>query len=501
MSYSKHTVFTVMVSVALIGCGEAVKPAQVDDVMVKDLHEPVVSQPEKIELSIVEAEVIPVIVSSEPESGGVTEEHSIVFEHSTPDAVGSVATLLTNLPENTHQISLLNKTAKHPFYGVGDKRGFIIDGEEGKELVLKRGITYTFLVNSSPMHDVYISSDEMGWGAKIVKNGVDGNFTYDGKITITANESTPDVVYYQCQNHKAMGARFFIVDSNDARDVKGLVAQYGVLNEGGANVKLKQFSRKEVNQKLSYASLVGMSKSAKRVRISDNDQAKSLLLSSKSKLSKAKELLSSGNNNAAMALIDAALRDMSSASKMVPSDGLKNEQKKRYTDSLGHLHQQQDAHAKAVSRMQSIDEEIVLFDLGKVEALKLDAKAFFGKGTYPAAVAKVLEADKLVTTAINQMLDSQTVKYELNLDTPEGEYKYEHNRYLGYAELVPVAIEEKKPSAGQLMLLNNFFKKAEAMKLKGEQAVEKGNYPDGIRLMQEATKQVRKSLRMLGVKQ
>jgi len=39
------------------------------------------------------------------------------------------------------------------------------------------------------------------------------------------------------------------------------------------------------------------------------------------------------------------------------------------------------------------------------------------------------------------------------------------------------------------------------MNAKGEAMAEEGNFPDAIRLAQEATKQVRRALRMLGVKQ
>ena len=68
-----------------------------------------------------------------------------------------------------------------------------------------------------------------------------------------------------------------------------------------------------------------------------------------------------------------------------------------------------------------------------------------------------------------QHLISAVLKHELNIDTPEGEYQYEMNRYLGYVDLVPVAIEEKKPNKGQRMLFDGFVKKGDAMSGKAKQ--------------------------------
>ncbi len=407
---------------------------------------------------------------------------------------------LDELPANTHVISLQKKTKKHPFYGIGDPIGFILDGKEGKELVLKRGNTYTFIVKSTPMHDVYVSSDEMGWGAKVVEEGIEGNFIYDGRLVITPSETTPSILFYQCQNHKAMGARLFVVDQEDTRTLAQLQAEYGKLIGGGKSGH-QEVSGADVKQKLSYAKMVVMSKPAKRVQASNNEEAKALFAAAQNMLAQAGDLVQQGDNAAAMALIDDALRGISQASQLVPSEGVKEEKKQRYLEMVNHLQQQESNHKDVVERVASQGQDIVDYDKASVESLRADAAMAAGNGNYDKAIRGITEADKLVTTAINQMLDSQTLEYELNIDTPEGEYQYEKNRYLGYAELVPIAKEEKKPSAGQLMLLENFVTKSQKMSEKAEQEAVAGNYPDAIRLMQEGTKQVRKALRMLGVKQ
>lgn len=504
MSYLKKTTYSLAISAVLVACGAVETKSEKIEIENKNLENSVVLSEKSIEPSPQGELLLPVI--SEPilsdaivSTSNRTSVENKAVELSSVVVAGDD---LANRAPNSHVISLKAKSEKHPFYGVGDTTGFIVDGVEGNELVLTRGERYHFQVNSTPMHDAYISSDEMGWGAKVVEEGVEGNFTFDGVVTITPNENTPDVVFYQCQNHKAMGARFFIVGQDDTRTLADLVAEHGVLGgvadseRGEADV-----SSSEVKQKLSYASLVAMSKPAKRVRNSSNLEAKSLFESSQKKLAEARVLQKSGNNRGAMRLIDEALRNMSLASQMVPSESVKNEQEQRYHTAVKLLAQQEKSYKDASERLLSQGENVVEYNQGDVSAFKSKAKLHADEKRYAAAISDIQQADRVVTTALNKMLDSQTIKYELNLDTPQGEYEYEHSRYLGYAELVPVAIEEKKPSKGQMMLLNGFVDKSKAMNAKGEAMAEEGNFPDAIRLAQEATKQVRRALRMLGVKQ
>jgi hypothetical protein len=407
------------------------------------------------------------------------------------------------LEPNHYILSLKPKTAQHPFFGVGDKQGFTINGTEGKQLVFVRGQTYVLKINSNPMHDVYISADKMGWGAKVVEDGVMGNFSYEGDLVFAPNEKTPDIVYYQCQNHKAMGGRIFVVNEGESQDLSALIAKHGAVNEGVAGAGKKSASDDEVRKKLSYAGLVAMSKPAKRVKASGHAEANSLLAEAQKLLSDAKAKNQLGDNASAMMLIDEALRKMSLASQMVPSEGVVVEQRQRYEALLTAVNDQQETYQESYQRILSKQgaDAVVEYDRAKVEELLGSAKSDAGGSNYNRAIDSLQEADRLITSALNEMMDSQTVTYELNIDTPEGEYKYEMDRYLGYAELIPVALEEKKPNQGQRMLFDGFVKKGEAMKGKAEEFAAEKKYPEAIRLVQEATKQVQRALRMIGIKQ
>jgi len=57
------------------------------------------------------------------------------------------------------------KDPSHPFYGVGNRLGFVVNGVQGKTLVVVRGKTYSFKVDTNIMHDFYLSLSPVGWGA------------------------------------------------------------------------------------------------------------------------------------------------------------------------------------------------------------------------------------------------------------------------------------------------------------------------------------------------
>jgi hypothetical protein len=99
------------------------------------------------------------------------------------------------------------------------------------------------------------------------------------------------------------------------------------------------------------------------------------------------------------------------------------------------------------------------------------------------------------------MLNNQTIVYDLNFESAEEEYQYELRRFQGYEELVPIAVEQKKPKAGAKKLMESFVKKGTDLRDRAVKAAEAGDYPTAIAMLQDATKDVRRGLRMIGVMQ
>lgn len=114
------------------------------------------------------------------------------------------------------------KTPANPLFGQGSLSAFIVDGVEDKELVLTRGITYSFNV-LTPSHPFQISSDLTGGNANfIVTNGQTGAPTQNGVVSFKANNSHPSLLYYPCQFHAFMGYKVNISNGLVSEDVNNL---------------------------------------------------------------------------------------------------------------------------------------------------------------------------------------------------------------------------------------------------------------------------------------
>ncbi len=262
-------------------------------------------------------------------------------------------------------------------------------------------------------------------------------------------------------------------------------------------------SEKELKQKISYSRMMFMSKSSKRVAASNNEQAKAMLTDSKSKMEKAKVLLDGGDLQAAQSEIDNSMRLFNAAAIMVPSAAVIAEQRKRYESLLKELSANRVTHQENFDRMvkKSGKEAGVEYDAEQVDTLVDEAAKMAVEKDYESAAATVDSANRMVNAATSEMLHDQIITYELNLDTPEGEWAYELNRYLGYEELIPVAIENKKPAKSLMFLVNRNVKKGKEMAAAAKETAASGDYSRAIAMVLDATKEIRKALRLMGVKQ
>ncbi|MGC2167455.1 MAG: hypothetical protein WA632_15735 [Gallionella sp.] len=114
------------------------------------------------------------------------------------------------------------KDKTHPGYGKGLDTGFVVNGVQGGTLVLVRGKTYAFDVDTGIMHDFYFSKKDIGYGMATIKNGVKGQFTFKGVVTFTPGADTPDTIYYACRNHKYMGGEIHVVNRGEEGKFQGV---------------------------------------------------------------------------------------------------------------------------------------------------------------------------------------------------------------------------------------------------------------------------------------
>jgi len=432
---------------------------------------------------------IDVVVS--PKSEKISKTPGII---STAVAQPEVALDIPTAPD-TYLITRTQKDKTHPFFGVGDPRGFVVNGVQGTYVIARRNHPVTFQVRTGPMHDFYISTTPKGWGGGTYREGVSGQFTYNGNVTITANMNTPDTLYYACRNHNSMGGKIVVVDENaDLMAVKQqqdaeLAAQLAKLQD---IVVPTGVDPKKLKQKIAY---VGMLLQFKGKQL----PAGQLALVEK-KLASSKSLQASGDLTAAMVSAQAAadlFNEKSSEVKL--SDEELADQKEEFNDLLVTLEAFIDAHLASYRQAKEEGRKTVSYDSNAVGSYVVEAKGLAEEQKYPAAGKSIKNAERMVTRALNEMLNAQTIVYDLNFKTPDEEFKYEVNRYKGYAELIPVAIEVKKPKASAIEYAKTFQEKSEFYKTKAEEAADAEQWEEALVVIKDATMEVRRALRVLGV--
>jgi hypothetical protein len=401
---------------------------------------------------------------------------------------------------NRFVVSVAVKEASHPAYGKGHSLGFSVNGVSGKKLVVERGKTYIFDVKTDPKHDVYLSAKEIGWGGTPITEGVEGAYTYKGEMTFTPTASTPDKVYYACRNHPYMGAVIHVVNPGETVD---LGEQPAASSEKAGQVKKAVVTESKVKQKLMFAEMMVNAQGAKRVMASQNDEAKQLVGKARQSLADGKAKSSAGALPEALALAERSLALMNEATTLVPSEEEMAQLAETYKGLLAEIQDYEKSHKTNYARMVKAGNAPAEagYDEAKFAAMKAEAQALADKGNYVRANALLQQAQQIVTVALHKMLHSKTIVYDLNFETPADEYEYELKRYIGYEELIPVAIEAKKPAPGALKLMESFVEKARKRRAEAEQKAAENDYGSAIAMMQQATKTVRRALRMVGVTQ
>lgn len=404
------------------------------------------------------------------------------------------ATVVADKISREFTVNVGPKDASHPYFGRGHDMGFSVDGVEGRELVLTRGVEYTFHVDTDIKHDFYFTTSPVGRGAGTVTDGISGQFTYRGDVTFTPTASTPEVMYYECRNHKYMGGKIHIANAGDKVAIGGGTT----VAPEDTNVP-SAVSEAQVKQKLSYAEmLLNSSPSAKRVAASSNTEAKRQLEQARQQIAGAKSALAGGNAAAGMDAVNEALRLVASAGQLVPSDVAHADLKPRYTELLDQLHGFEKSYQKNLSKGMKPKSGKEL-DKVKFNGLVKDAEAYASKEQYGDAVKSLEGANEMLTAALTALLDSQTMVYEQNFATPQEEYEFELARYGSYEELIPIAIEQRKPSEQTVAMMDELTTKAKEIRAEGEGLAAKGDHKMAIMALQAATERLQRALRLAGV--
>jgi len=445
---------------------------------------------EKIE--VVKAEKLPEEVPAKASEGSSSGGTAMV---AIPPASSTAMKLDIPTEPNTYLVTVSKKDKTHPSFGQGDERGFVVNGKQGNHIIAKRGDSVTFKVRTGVQHDFYLTTASKGWGAAPFTKGVEGQFIYDGDVSFKPTKDTPSDLFYGCRNHNSMGGRIVVVDAGaDIAEVdKKLVAERKEAAKNAKSAENKDIKPQKVSQKIAYVAML--------MQFKGKNLSPDLKGQIQNKLDEAKSLEKSGQLAAAYASAEAAGAMFSGkAKKSGPTKEEIAEHKEEMNDLMVTLEAFIDSHKASYeqTKKQSPD-KLVDYDHDLVEKLVTEAVALSEKNKFNGAKNRLRKAERLVTKALNDMLNSQTIVYDLNFETPAEEYAYEVKQYEGYLELIPVAIEVKKPGKGSIKLMETYVKKGKFFKEKADEAAKAERWEEAMVVIKDATIEVRRGLRLLGV--
>jgi hypothetical protein len=403
---------------------------------------------------------------------------------------------------NTFLVVAEPKTQSHPDYGHGQDAGFTVNGVPGKELVVVRGEKYKFIVDTGVQHDFYLTTTPAGWGGGTYSDGVEGQFIYQGEVSFAPGAYTPDLLYYQCRNHKYMGGKIYVLNKGD--DLAKIKTAQSAQAAGGAKGAKPAMVITEgaVKQKLGYAQMVTGSASAKRIEESGNAEAITMLNDARKQVESAKTALAGGKLEDAMSQVDEGLRLMTAASRAITteSDMAAVNHKAKYDELISSLQTYDGSYKRNVERAAKMKQPLKSkLDEAEYGRLVKEGQSLGGKGDYMAANKPLEKAQAMITSVLTDMLHAQTVVYDTNFETPKDEYEYELARVENYEELVPLAIEQKQPNERTLGMIDEFVKKAAQIKTEGQSIAAKGDYKMAIMAMEAAASNLQRALRLAGV--
>ncbi len=402
----------------------------------------------------------------------------------------------------TIKITAALKDPSHPFYGIGHKTGFLANGIQGKDLIFVRGKTYTFKVDTGVQHDFYLSTSKVGWGAATYSQGVEGNFTYKGIVTITPTSATPTELYYACRNHKNMGGRIHVVNEGE-EDKVVLTSVRDADTKPAMQKAAKPLDENRVKQKIAFAEMfINQSQAAKRITASNHPEANEIYQGARGKFLDAKDAFAKGQLEQSLALVDESLRLMSEASRHVPSQTKEEAERARFKEMMEGTRTFADSYQRNFKRLskQNTAKNIVKLDMDKINAEMAKARQLADDNNYSGAIGVLTKTQTALTNALTEMLDDETMSYELVFETPKEEYEYELARYESYEELIPIAIEQRRPPPGTVNLMNKFVEKAKGIRDQAIPTAAKGDYKTAILMLQGATHNIQRALQVAGVR-
>jgi hypothetical protein len=244
--------------------------------------------------------------------------------------------------------------------------------------------------------------------------------------------------------------------------------------------------------------LIDNSSGAQQVLKSDDPEVKALHLKAKDLFSQAKNAFKLGNNSEGSALLNQSAKSMFMAIRLAtPTSAgdaklkLDFDKRKDSVNTLNEAFNRIADEQKAYSSSKKTNKQ-----LGE---LMTKAGELQKNGKHVQAKKELDKAYHLIKVSIESLRGGQTLVRSLNFATPEEEYDYEIDRNNTHKMLVKLLLNGKNSSAYVQEMVTKFTHSAKLLRIQAEQSAQDEKYEDAIKLLEQSTKQLVRSIRSAGI--
>lgn len=262
-----------------------------------------------------------------------------------------------------------------------------------------------------------------------------------------------------------------------------------------------QPSLETVQQKLQLVrSLLAKSPAVKRAARSNDASVQQRVAAARALYAKANDTLDNGDPAQADELLDEALQLIETATRQAPDPSqVAKDQQTRYSQLLGGIHDLLATYQDLSIRLSPQKIFTPSAETARVSILIDQAQTLARDHHFTEAGNLLKSAHELLINALNKLLQSTTLMYDLQFQSPAEEFNYEMARYHSYEELVPIAYAELKPGEDSIRLSERYVQESRLMRDRAKQQAASGDFPSAIGTMLEAVKQVQTALRLVGL--
>ena len=245
--------------------------------------------------------------------------------------------------------------------------------------------------------------------------------------------------------------------------------------------------------------LIQQSPTAQRIRQSDNEGAKDLLVKASTEWQLAAEDLEFMNIEDAEKRVKQGLILMTHASSFVAdTKRLANIQEDRYQKLKERITSFSTAFQRIALEKQS-EEISALLDLDEIEKYLNQADILAQKSDYQHANQILSNAADKVEIALAQARHKETLLHDLTFDSPAQEYHYEKQRNHSYMLLADVIKTKKKIEPSSLDQFRSVIEENEKLRKQADMLASDGKTEEAIKLLEQGTNKMARTLRASGV--